>query len=112
MKNGILKTETYLYVGLECSNRGMYDKKNIIWEWANKCFDDKDKFQEYMQEKFIDKCDYEGDLEEFVYYYTNKEELDRRVWKSICEGLDIKYDSFFDAEIRMDIFSSVVKTYD
>ncbi len=104
MKKGKIVTETYFKVGLDCSNMGMYDKKNIIWESARKCFDNGYDFEKYMQEMFTDKSNNKDDLEMFIYYYSNKEELDKKVWKNICEGLKIKYDDSFDCQIRMDCF--------
>jgi len=107
MKQGKLVEIQYFEYGLECSNREMYTKERIIYEATESIFEKYQKendFQDFWQGHFMRKCDFEGDIEEIVFYYDREDEIHREVLKSICKSLNLIFDSFIDCQIRFTIY--------
>ena len=97
-------------VGLECSNRDMYNNKEIMYNVVTELVTIKDHNEGvdgYFQEKFQDECDYEGDLENINFFYSDKNnEVDTKVLKEIFKRLDIEYNEDISGVIKFTIYST------
>lgn len=62
MKTKIVKPKPFFEISMECSTRNLGIIKDVLWELS----EDIDEDQEIRQWYMVDRCDYEGDLEEII----------------------------------------------
>lgn len=100
----------WIEIGLECSNRRMYEHQDTLWDIVRNLIT-RDMHEEecsgYWNEKFSSICDYEGDLSELHFYYSDKDnEIDTMILNEICKRLDIEYDESISGLIKFTNFST------